>query len=88
MPSTSDRKATGPVEPLHAVSLAIAALTLFAGLIAGEPEWVKTGISLVILLPALRLATTIMGEARARRYRVAAMGIVILAFLILSRRIS
>ena len=40
------------------------------------------------LLPVLRLATTIMGEIRARRYRVAAMGIVVLAFLVLSRRIS
>lgn len=88
MSSTSDRKVTGPAEPVHAVSLAIAALALFAGLIAREPEWVKGGISLIILLPPLRLATTIMGEARARRYRVAAMGIVVLAFLILSRRIS
>ncbi len=88
MSSTSDRKVTGPAEPVHAVSLAIAASALFAGLIAREPEWVKGGISLIILLPPLRLATTIMGEARARRYRVAAMGIVVLAFLILSRRIS
>jgi len=88
MSSTSKRMVTGPAEPLHGVSLALAALALFAGLIAREPEWVKAGISLVILLPPLRLATTIMSEARARRYRVAAMGIVVLAFLILSRRIS
>lgn len=88
MSSTSEPMATGPAEPLHGVSLALAALALFAGLVAREPEWVKAGISLIILLPVLRLATTIMGEVRARRYRVAAMGIVVLAFLVLSRRIS
>jgi hypothetical protein len=49
---------------------------------------VNAGISLVILLPPLRLATTIVGEAHGRRYGVAAMGILVLAFLIFSRRIS
>ena len=83
-----DRKVAQPAEPLHALALGIAALTLFAGLVARTPGWVNAGISLVILLPGLRLATTIIGEARARRYRVAAMGLVVLAFLILSRRIS
>jgi hypothetical protein len=61
---------------------------LLAGLVAGEPEWVKGAISVVILLPPLRLAFTIIGEARARRFGVAAMGALVLAFLLFSRRIS
>lgn len=88
MSSTSERIVTGPAELLHGASLALAAVALLAGLLARETAWVRAGISLVILLPPLRLATTIIGEARARRYRVAAMGVVVLAFLILSRRIS
>ena len=75
-------------EPVHAVGLGLAALGLFAGLVAAEPGWVKGGISLIILLPPLRLATTIIGEARARRHGVAAMGLLVLAFLVLFRRIS
>ena len=88
MSSLSDRNVVQPAEPLHGVSLGIAALALFAGLVAGEPEWVKAGISLVILLPPLRLATTIIGEFHARRHGVAAMGILVLTFLVFSRRIS
>lgn len=88
MSSASDRKVVPPAEPVHALGLAIAALALVAGLVASEPKWVNAGLSLVILLPPLRLATTIFGEARGRRYGVAAMGILVLAFLIFSRRIS
>jgi len=88
MPLTADRKVAQPSEPVHAVGLGIAALALITGLVAREQEWVKAGISLLILLPALRLATTIIGEARARHYGVAAMGILVLAFLVFSRRIS
>ena len=39
-------------------------------------------------LQALRLATTVISEARASRYLVAFMGVLVLAFLLLSRRIS
>lgn len=88
MSTAPDRKVAQPAEPLHALGLGLAALALLAGLVARAPEWVNAGISLVILLPGLRLATTIIGEVRARRYRVAAMGVVVLAFLVLSRRIS
>jgi uncharacterized membrane protein len=88
MPSASDRTAVPAAELLHAAGIGLAALALLAGLVAREPQWVKTGISLIILLPPLRLATTIIGEAHARRYGVAAMGILVLAFLIFSRRIS
>ena len=88
MSSASDPRVLQPAEPLHAIGLGAAALTLLIGLAANEPKWVNAGISLVILLPTLRLATTILGEARARRYGVAAMGILVLAFLIFSRRIS
>ena len=88
MPSASNRTAVPAAELLHAAGIGLAALALLAGLVAREPQWVKTGISLIILLPPLRLATTIIGEAHARRYGVAAMGILVLAFLIFSRRIS
>ena len=88
MPDTATVQSRKPAEALHAAGLGIAALTLLAGLLAREAEWVKAGISLVILLPPLRLATTIIREARGRRYGVAAMGILVLAFLIFSRRIS
>ena len=88
MSSAQEWKVVQPAEPLHAIGLGMAALGLFAGLVAGKPEWVNGGISLVILLPTLRLFTTILGEARARRYGVAAMGILILALLVFSRRFS
>ncbi len=88
MPNASDRRAVHAAEPLHMAGIGVAALALLAGLVAEEPLWVKSGISLVILLPPLRLATTIVGEAVARRYGVAAMGFLVLAFLIFSRRIS
>ena len=81
-------QAVRPAESLHALSLGVAALGLLIGLIAQKPGWVTAGISLVILLPPLRLATTILEEARGRRFGVAAMGLLVLAFLILSRLIS
>jgi len=88
MSNVSERRALEAAEPLHVTGIGIAALALLAGLLAGEPAWVKSGISLIILLPPLRLATTIVSEVVARRYGVAAMGILVLAFLIFSRRIS
>jgi hypothetical protein len=88
MSITAFRKAIPPVESLHALSLGAAALGLLTGLVAGRPEWVNAGISLVILLPPLRLVTTILAEARRRRLGVATMGVLVLAFLIFSRRIS
>ena len=88
MSTTADRKVVQPAEPLHAISLGIAALALLGGLVAREPEWVDAGIALVILLPPLRLATSIIGEARDHRYGMAAMGVLVLAFLVFSRRIS
>ena len=77
-----------PSEGLHLLGLGLAAFGLALGLIAGNPDWVKMGVSLMLLLPPLRLATTILEEARARRFRVAAMGTLVLVFLLLSRRIS
>ncbi len=77
-----------PVEALHAIALSAAALGLLMGLVAHRVVWVNLSVSLILLLPPLRIATTVAGEARARRYKVALMGIVVLAFLLLSRRIS
>ena len=75
-------------ERLHAAALGAAALALAAGLGTRNPSWVKFGISLVLLLPPLRLLTSVFDEARARRFRIAAMGVSILAFLFLSRLIK
>ncbi|MEO8501426.1 MAG: hypothetical protein ABI565_10970 [Vicinamibacteria bacterium] len=88
MPSAGGEKAIPAIEGLHAIVLAAAASALLLGLVARQPAWVSGGISLVILLPPLRLATSIVGEARARRYAVAAIGVLVLAFLLFSRRIS
>ena len=88
MSTIADEKAAQAAEGFHALCLAAAAAALLLGLATSQSAWVKGGISLVILLPPLRLATTILGEARARRYAVAAMGVLVLAFLLLSRRIS
>ena len=77
-----------PVEALHTLALGVAAVGLFLGLVARKPVWVNTGVSLILLLPPLRLATTVAYEARARRYGVAALGVVVLALLLFSRRIS
>lgn len=77
-----------PVEALHTLALSAAAIGLLMGLVAHRVVWVNLSVSLILLLPPLRLATTVVGEARAQRYAVALMGIVVLAFLLLSRRIS
>jgi hypothetical protein len=77
-----------PVEALHALALSAAALGLLMGLVARRGVWVNLSVSLILLLPPLRLATTVASEAHARRYVVAFMGVVVLAFLLLSRRIS
>lgn len=88
MSRAPDEAVSQPVEALHALALGTASLGLLAGLLAGQTVWVNTGVSLILLLPPLRLATTIVGEARARRYGVALMGVLVLAFLLFSRRIS
>ncbi len=88
MPSATEGNAPTPAEGLHIAALSAAALALILGLGAHRAVWVNMGISLIILLPPLRLATTIIREARAHRYGVAAMGILVLAFFLFSRRIS
>ena len=88
MPSATEGNASTPAEGLHLAALSAAALTLILGLVARRAVWVHMGVSLIILLPPLRLATAIIKEARAHRYGVAAMGILVLAFLLFSRRIS
>ena len=88
MSSPASAKPAPVVEVLHAMGLGVAALGLLLGLVARNETWANLGISLVILLPPLRLATSIMDEARARRYGVAFMGVLVLAFLLFSRRIS
>jgi hypothetical protein len=77
-----------PVETVHLIAMTAAAGSLLFGMAMRQPFWVNTGISLILLLPPLRLATTIVGEARAKRYFVAFMGIAVLTFLLVSRRIS
>ena len=88
MPNPAEANVIPAIEGLHLVCLAVAASALFLGLVADQLAWVKGGIALVILLPPLRLATSIIGEARARRYGVAAMGALVLVFLLFSRRLS
>jgi hypothetical protein len=88
MSRAPDEAVSQPVEALHALALGTASLGLLAGLLAGQTVWVNMGVSLILLLPPLRLATTIVGETRARRYGVALMGVLVLAFLLFSRRIS
>lgn len=88
MSRAPEEAASPPVEALHALALATAAVSLLLGLLARQEFWVNTGVSLILLLPPLRLATTIIGEAHARRFRVAVTGIAVLALLLFSRRIS
>jgi hypothetical protein len=76
------------VEALHMVALAIGAIGLTAGLVSRKTEWANLGVSLILVLPPLRVATSIVEEARAKRFGVAAMGALVLAFLFFSRRIS
>jgi hypothetical protein len=88
MSRTLDETPSRTAEALHVLALGIATLALAFGLVVRRPVWVNTGISLILLLPPLRLATTVLGEAHARRYGVAALGLLVLAFLLFSRRIS
>jgi hypothetical protein len=88
MANSSAGHSSTAVEALHAAALTAAALGLILGLYARNPTWVNLGVSLILLLPPLRLATTISREAHAGRYRIAAMGTLVLAFLLISRRIS
>ena len=76
------------VEALHIGALGMAAVALALGLSTRSIEWVSLGVSLILLLPPLRIATSVVGEARAGRLRVAAMGVLVLAILFLSRRVS
>lgn len=86
--NASSNSVSPAVEVLHGVALAAAALGLLVGLFSGRASLVNPAISLMLLLPPLRLATTVVGEATAKRYATAAMGFVVLAFLLVSRRIS
>lgn len=86
--SRPEQTTSRPIEALHLAALSTAAVGLMLGLAARKAAWVETGVSLILLLPPLRLATSILGEAHARRYGVALMGVVVLTFLLLSRRIS
>lgn len=88
MPSVIKAGARSPVENLHGLLMSLTAAALFAGLVARKAMWVDLGLSMILLLPPLRLATTIFGEARARRYWVAVLGTMVLALLLFSHRIS
>ena len=88
MPSDASKGGSPASEAAHALALAAAALALAAGVLMRNPPWVKLGVSLILLLPPLRLATTILGEVQARRFRIALLGVSVLAFLILSQWIS
>ena len=69
-------------------ALGLTALALAWGLITGQTPWVNVGVSLTLLLPPLRIATSVLDEARSRRYGVAALGLLVLAVLFISRRLS
>ena len=88
MSSATEGNVSIAAEALHVAALSAAALGLLLGLVAREALWLNMGVSLILLLPPLRLATTIFGEARARRFGIAAMGVLVLALLLFSRRIS
>lgn len=88
MSRTPEEAVSRPAEALHLAALITAAAGLLLGLLAGRSNWVTMGVSLLLLLPPLRLATTIIEEVRSRRYDVAFMGAIVLAFLLFSRRIS
>lgn len=83
-----DTAASTPIETLHGLALGAAALGLLLGLLASKVVWVNLGVSLILLLPPLRLATTIVAEGRGGRQGTALMGIVVLVFLLISRRFS
>lgn len=88
MSSATEGNVSTAAEALHVAALSASALGLFLGLVAREALWLNMGVSLILFLPPLRLATTIIGEARARRFGIAGMGILVLALLLFSRRIS
>jgi hypothetical protein len=88
MSSATEEKPRTATELLHAAALGAAALGLLSGLLVRNLAWLNVGVSLILLLPPLRLATTIYGEARGQRFAVAVMGVLVLAFLLLSRRFS
>ena len=88
MSSSDDQVGPLGVEIIHMVVLAIAALGLLVGLVNRDVVWVKGGVAVILLLPPLRVATSVIHEARARRYEIAAMGLFVLAILLFSRRIS
>ena len=88
MLSATEGKISTSTEPLHVIALSASAIALMLGLLVKSGVFVNVGVSLILLLPPLRLATTIIGEAGARRYGIAAMGVLVLAFLLISRRIS
>jgi hypothetical protein len=88
MANPTEGRSSTAAEALHLAALFGAALGLLLGLGERNPFWLNLGVSLILLLPPLRLATTIFSEAHAGRYRIAAIGTVVLAFLLLSRRIS
>lgn len=86
--SATDGKIRSAVEALHLMALCASAIALMLGLLVRSTVMVNVGVSLLLLLPPLRLATTIIGEARGRRYGIASMGVLVLAFILISRRIS
>ncbi|MEO8360365.1 MAG: hypothetical protein ABI672_10070 [Vicinamibacteria bacterium] len=88
MLSAPPNHASGAFEPLHVVGLALSAVALLIGLMADHSGWVDVGVALMLILPPLRLGTTLIAEAKAKRFSVALMGLVVLIFLLFSRRIS
>lgn len=77
-----------PTELLQTAALGLGALALLGGLGTRRTDLVGAGISLILLLPPLRLATSVFSEFRQGRHGVALMGAVVLALLLFSRRIS
>jgi len=88
MSSAAEKTHSNAVEAVHMGALAVSALGLAVGLATRRADWVGMGVSLVLLLPPLRIATSVVGEAHAGRIRVAVMGIIALMVLFVSRRIS
>jgi hypothetical protein len=88
MVSLVRRSFSNAEEAVHMGALVVTALALAMGLFARDAEWVRVGVSLTLLLPPLRIFTSILGEARAKRFGVAAMGAAVLAVLFFSRHIS
>ena len=66
MSRTLHESASRPVEALHTLALSAATLGLLGGLVARRPVWVNLSVSLILLLPPLRLATTVINSADAK----------------------